>query len=129
MHLPVSWADTERDLSAWRGNHLQEAALAGIYALEAAVRATKNPAILDTWRRLQTSDHFYYLSTKYWSDGDVHKYFSPYESPYEAFRRYAHALEGLKATLEKVASGTCKVVSKKRKTPTKHRYSISKTDH
>lgn len=105
VHHPMSWADTERDLSAWRGNHLQEAALAGIYALESAVRKTKSPKLLETWRRLQTSDHFYYLSTKYWSDGDVHKYFSPYESPYEAFRRYAHALEDLKQTLTKAGSG------------------------
>jgi alpha-amylase len=95
-HAPVSWADTERDLSAWRGNHLQEAALAGIYALEHAVKKLKDPQILDLWRRLQTSDHFYYLCTKYWSDGDVHKYFSPYESPYEAYRRFSHALEGLR---------------------------------
>ncbi len=101
VHMPMSWADIERDLSAWRGNHLQEAALTGIYALEKAVRATKSPALLDLWRKLQTSDHFYYLSTKYWSDGDVHKYFSPYESPYEAYRRYSHALEGLRMQLQK----------------------------
>jgi alpha-amylase len=100
VHAPVSWADTERDLSAWRGNNLQEAAFAGIYALEAAVRAVKDPEILNTWRKLQTSDHFYYLCTKYWNDGDVHKYFSPYESPYEAYRRFSHALEGLKIVLE-----------------------------
>ena len=104
-HAPVSWADTERDLSAWRGNHLQEAALAGIYALEDAVKKQKNPVLLDIWRKLQTSDHFYYLCTKYWADGDVHKYFSPYESPYEAYRRFSHALEDLKITIEKVARG------------------------
>ncbi len=99
-HAPVSWADTERDLSAWRGNHLQEAALAGIYALEHAVKKLKDPGLLDIWRKLQTSDHFYYLCTKYWSDGDVHKYFSPYESPYEAYRRYSHALCDLKLRIE-----------------------------
>jgi len=102
-HAVVSWADTERDLSAWRSNHLQEAALVGIYSLEHAVRAAEDPALLDIWRKLQTSDHFYYLSTKYWNDGDVHKYFSPYESPYEAYRRYSHALEDLRCTLEKLA--------------------------
>ncbi len=100
-HTPVSWADTERDLSAWRGNHLQEAALAGIYKLEHAVKKLKNPVLLDIWRKLQTSDHFYYLCTKYWADGDVHKYFSPYESPYEAYRRYSHVLEDLKLMLQK----------------------------
>ncbi len=104
-HAPVSWADTERDLSAWRGNHLQEAALAGIYALEETVKALKNAELLDMWRKLQTSDHFYYLCTKYWSDGDVHKYFSPYESPYEAYRRYSHALEGFKSIVEKASGG------------------------
>lgn len=98
-HTHVSWADSERDLSAWRGNNLQEAAFAGIYALEAAVKKFKDPALLDQWRKLQTSDHFYYLCTKYWSDGDVHKYFSPYESPYEAYRRYSHAVEGMRMHL------------------------------
>lgn len=100
-HAPVSWADIERDLSAWRGNHLQEAALSGIYALEHAVKALGDPVLLDIWRKLQTSDHFYYLCTKYWADGDVHKYFSPYESPYEAYRRYSHALEDLRLRIER----------------------------
>lgn len=100
VHTYVSWADIERDLSAWRGNHLQEASFRSVYALERAIKASGNPALLDTWRKLQTSDHFYYLCTKYWSDGDVHKYFSPYESPYEAYRRYSHALEDLRVTLE-----------------------------
>lgn len=120
-HAPVSWADTERDLSAWRGNHLQEAAFAGIYALEHAVKKLKDPVLLDIWRKLQTSDHFYYLCTKYWADGDVHKYFSPYESPYEAYRRFSHALEDLKLTLEKwkVKSGKRKVT----KTNTDHKHS------
>lgn len=98
-HAPVSWADSERDLSAWCGNHLQDAAFAGIYGLEQAVKKRKDPELLDLWRKLQTSDHFYYLCTKYWSDGDVHKYFSPYESPYEAYRRYSHAIEGLRTFL------------------------------
>lgn len=110
-HAPVSWADTERDLSAWRGNHLQEAALSGIYALEHAVKKLKDPVLLDIWRKLQTSDHFYYLCTKYWADGDVHKYFSPYESPYEAYRRFSHALEDLRLLL---VSKTKPKISRKR---------------
>ena len=100
-HSFVSWADIERDLSAWRGNRIQEAAFAGIYALEAPVKESGDAALLDTWRRLQTSDHFYYMCTKYWNDGDVHKYFSPYDSPYEAYRRYSHALCDLRSKLEK----------------------------
>lgn len=81
----VSWADSERDVSAWRGNGMQERALQRIYALGEMVRQRANPRLTDTWRRLQTSDHFYYMCTKWFADGDVHAYFSPYESPYEAF--------------------------------------------
>ncbi|MBM3227787.1 alpha-amylase [Candidatus Peribacteria bacterium] len=100
-HHLISWADTERDLSAWRSNYLQEAALTGIYALEPAVKTIGDPVLLDIWRKLQTSDHFYYLCTKYWNDGDVHKYFSPYESPFEAYRRFSHALADLKLIIER----------------------------
>ena len=100
-HTHVSWADIERDLSAWRGNRIQEAAFAGIYGLEEAIKGAQNEALLDVWRKLQTSDHFYYMCTKYWNDGDVHKYFSPYDSPYEAYRRYSHALCDLNTKLAK----------------------------
>lgn len=99
VHSPVSWADTERDLTAWLGNGIQQGAFAALFALEAEVKASKNPTLLETWRRLQTSDHLYYMSTKFWNDGDVHKYFSPYDSPYEAYRRFSHALCDLKARL------------------------------
>lgn len=103
VHEPISWADSERDLSAWRGNHIQEAAFAGLYELDAAVQNTKDPAILETWRKLQTSDHLYYMCTKFWADGDVHKYFSPYDSPYEAYRRFSHALEHLRTHLPAIS--------------------------
>ncbi|HLC66235.1 MAG TPA: glycoside hydrolase family 57 protein, partial [Candidatus Nanoarchaeia archaeon] len=76
----LSWADLERDVSAWTGNKMQQAALQELYALEPQVRALNDPHLLDLWRKLQTSDHFYYMSTKYFSDGDVHKYFNPYDS-------------------------------------------------
>ena len=99
-HCPVSWADIERDLSAWSGNPIQDAALQAIYELEHAVKQTGDPQLLETWRRLQTSDHFYYMCTKYWNDGDVHKYFSPYDSPYEAYRRFSHALHDLRIRLK-----------------------------
>jgi alpha-amylase len=92
-------------LSAWLGNTIQHAAMDAIYALEAGVKASGDAALLDTWRRLQTSDHFYYMCTKYWSDGDVHKYFSPYDSPYEAYRRYSHALEDLRMKLRDRETG------------------------
>ncbi|MFH0851897.1 MAG: alpha-amylase, partial [Candidatus Peregrinibacteria bacterium] len=72
-HSVISWADTERDLSAWQGNQIQTAALKAIHDLGPLVKATGNPDLIRTWRKLQTSDHFYYMCTKYWNDGDVHK--------------------------------------------------------
>jgi alpha-amylase len=88
----VSWADQERDLTAWLGNGMQRSALRGLYELRDAVRASGDPALLSDWRRLTTSDHFYYMCTKFFADGDVHKYFSPYESPYEAYIAFSNAL-------------------------------------
>jgi alpha-amylase len=105
VHTTISWADTERDLSAWRGNAIQNASLDAIYKLEAAVKKTKDADLLETWRKLQTSDHVYYMCTKYWADGDVHKYFSPYDSPYEAYRRYSHALADLRVRLAAYKTG------------------------
>jgi alpha-amylase len=99
VHTAISWADTERDLSAWLGNTIQNASMDAIFALEKAVKKTGDAELLETWRKLLTSDHFYYMCTKYWADGDVHKYFSPYESPYEAYRRFSHALCDLKSRL------------------------------
>jgi len=91
----VSWADVERDLTAWRGNDMQNRALSRIYALKDRVMRRNNPALLALWRKLQTSDHFYYMCTKWFADGDVHAYFSPYESPYEAFINYMNAVSDL----------------------------------
>ncbi|MCC6932496.1 MAG: glycoside hydrolase family 57 protein [Deltaproteobacteria bacterium] len=88
----VSWADLDRDLSAWQGNRMQNKALDNIYALGQHIKATQNDHLLDVWRKLQTSDHFYYMSTKSLSDGAVHAYFSPYESPYDAFIYYMNLL-------------------------------------
>ncbi|HTM44225.1 MAG TPA: glycoside hydrolase family 57 protein [Polyangiaceae bacterium] len=89
----VSWADSERDVSAWRGNNMQQLALERLYALSDAVRRRDDPYLSDAWRRLQTSDHFYYMCTKWFADGDVHAYFSPYESPYEAFINAMNVIE------------------------------------
>jgi len=97
----VSWADMERDLSAWRGNHLQDDALEAVFALEERVMATSNPDLISTWRSLQTSDHFYYMCTKWFSDGDVHKYFNPYNSPYDAYINYQNVLADFESTLKK----------------------------
>lgn len=95
----ISWADTERDISAWLGNSMQANALHDVYELADAVLATGEPALIDDWRRLQTSDHFYYMCTKWFSDGDVHKYFNPYESPYDAYINYMNILENVRARI------------------------------
>ena len=92
----ISWADEERDLSAWRSNALQTDALEKVYALEKDVLNTQNEGIIDDWRKLQTSDHFYYMCTKYFADGDVHKYFNPYETPHDAFIAFMNALNDMK---------------------------------
>lgn len=106
MHHPVSWADTERDLSAWFGNELQDAAAKSLFdiehslrKLESYVEKSKYEDLLKTWRKLQTSDHFYYMCTKYWNDGDVHKYFSPFESPYDAYISYMNILSDFRSKL------------------------------
>lgn len=95
----ISWADIERDLSAWRSNDMQHEALKKIYGLEKRVMRTKNEVLIDDWRKLQTSDHFYYMCTKWFADGDVHKYFNPYNSPYEAFINYMNVLQDLELRL------------------------------
>ncbi|MDP2648643.1 MAG: glycoside hydrolase family 57 protein [bacterium] len=92
----LTWADTDRDLSAWTGNPMQRAALENIYALENDVLLSNDHKLLEDWRRLQTSDHFYYMCTKWFADGDVHAYFSPYESPYDAYIAYMNALSDLR---------------------------------
>ena len=88
----VSWADQERDLSAWLGNDMQRDSFESLIKLDKTVKALSNSEILKQWRMLQTSDHFYYMSTKKGSDGSVHNYFSPYPSPYEAFINYMNVL-------------------------------------
>jgi alpha-amylase len=98
----ISWADQERDLSAWKSNAMQNDALEKLYKLENQVKASNDPQLLQDWRRLQTSDHFYYMCTKYFQDGDIHKYFSPYNSPYEAFIYFMNTLKDLVLRLEMV---------------------------
>ena len=103
IHDYYSWADMERDLSAWRGNELQEDALKSVYALEKKVKGTNDQDLIKSWRSLLISDHFYYMCTKYFSDGDVHKYFSPYDDPYSAYINYRNVLKDLKERVGCVA--------------------------
>lgn len=95
----VSWADVERDLTAWLGNDMQNDAIEACYKLEEKVKASQDIEILEIWRRLQTSDHFYYMCTKWFSDGDVHKYFNPYGSPYDAYINYMNVLADFEISL------------------------------
>jgi len=96
----ISWADMERDLTAWIGNPMQTDAISVLYGMEKQVRRKKNAGVLDIWRRLQTSDHFYYMCTKWFADGDVHKYFNPYQSPYDAYINYMNILADFDHTLK-----------------------------
>ncbi|MBN1509313.1 MAG: glycoside hydrolase family 57 protein [Sedimentisphaerales bacterium] len=91
----ISWADTERDLSAWLGNPMQSNAIHELYRLERRIKRTNDPQILSDWRKLQTSDHFYYMCTKFFADGDVHKYFNPYDSPYDSYINFMNVLDQL----------------------------------
>lgn len=88
----ISWADSERDLSAWLGNDMQRDAFDSVKKLEKNLEIINDPDLMQTWRHLQTSDHFYYMATKKEDDGGVHAYFSPYCSPYEAFINYMNVL-------------------------------------
>jgi len=97
-HL-ISWADVERDLTAWTANDMQQDALRKLYALEQRIRHSGDARLIEDWRRLQTSDHFYYMCTKWFADGDVHAYFNPYESPYEAFINFANVLKDIELRL------------------------------
>lgn len=96
MPYTVTWADTERDLTAWTGNSMQQEALRYIYSLQDDILRTNDPDLINDWRKLQTSDNFYYMCTKWFADGDVHAYFSPYDSPYDAFLYYLNVVRDLR---------------------------------
>lgn len=102
MPSTVTWADTERDLTAWVGNNMQQEAIKALYELGDRIVASGDKQLIDDWRRLQTSDHFYYMCTKWFNDGDVHAYFSPYKSPYDAFINYMNAYHDLHWRTQKV---------------------------
>ncbi len=95
----ITWADSERDLSAWLGNKMQQGAIDALYSLEKQILRLGDSDIISDWRKLQTSDHFYYMCTKWWNDGDVHAYFSPYESPYIAYMNFMNVWHDLKYRL------------------------------
>lgn len=94
-----SWADSEKDISAWAGNEMQKDALQQIYNLKNEIFKTENENLIENWRKLQTSDHFYYMSTKHLSDGEVHSYFSPFRSPYDAYLFYTNIIKDIRLKL------------------------------
>jgi len=110
---PISWADEERDLTAWLGNELQNEAFSKVYALSDAVMSSGNAALIKDWRMLQNSDHFYYMSTKWFSDGDVHKYFNPYDTPYDAFINYMNVLSDFSLRVKSEAKDTAPAPARK----------------
>jgi alpha-amylase len=115
VHEFISWADTERDLSAWRSNAMQWGALEETYKLEKPIKdlvkqangsgdsraITEAGHLLNDWRKLTTSDHFYYMCTKYFADGDVHKYFNPYDSPYDSYINFMNVLDNVRTRVAK----------------------------
>ena len=103
LHCPhvMSWADEERDITAWLGNELQNEAFAKLYGLKEKIAKLKNADFDYVWNFMQTSDHFYYMATKWLSDGDVHSYFNPYDSAYDAFINYMNVLSDFQIEVEK----------------------------
>ena len=104
MPETVTWADTERDLSAWLSNSMQHSAMNTLYAMRDKILATNDQNLIRDWRYMTTSDHPYSMCTKYWNDGDVHAYFSAYASPYESFMYYMNVLRDIEYRLHKTTS-------------------------
>jgi len=95
----ITWADTERDLSAWLGNAMQRQAIEALYRLEDPILALNDWSLIEDWRKLQTSDHFYYMCVKWFNDGDIHAYFSPYETPYDAYINFMNVFHDLRSRM------------------------------
>lgn len=100
MPWTVTWADSERDLTAWLGNSMQHEAMKNLYDLKPEIMATNDKDLIEDWRRLQTSDLVYYMCTKYFNDGDVHAYFSPYDSPFDAFLYYMNVMRDIRMRID-----------------------------
>lgn len=99
-----SWADKERDLSAWMGNTMQQEAIAKVHRLESEILAANDPELTDIWAKMQTSDHFYWMSTKGGTDGNIHTYFTPYPSPYDAYIYFMNVLADLQIRLRRTSA-------------------------
>lgn len=110
-----SWADVDRDLTAWLGNDMQRNAFESVKALEEEIKDSKDKELLQLWRKLQTSDHFYYMCTKWFADGDIHKYFNDYETPYDAFTNFMNILTDFKQRFKEQQAAPRQVVKKRKK--------------
>ncbi len=121
LHVPypISWADEERDITAWLGNEMQNEAFNKLFDLEPLVAKCSDADILNDWNRLQTSDHFYYMSTKWFSEGVVKTRISPYNSPYDAFINYMNVLVDFEIRVKKICSKPKSRSSANRPTNTK----------
>ncbi|HLF55101.1 MAG TPA: glycoside hydrolase family 57 protein [Candidatus Nanoarchaeia archaeon] len=97
----ISWADMERDVSAWLGNKMQQSAAKHLYELRQEILASKDNELIESWRKMTTGDHFYYMCTKWFNDGDVHKYFNAYETPYEAYITFMNILQDVRLKIKK----------------------------
>ena len=97
---PISWADEERDITAWLGNELQSEAFQKLYAMTEKLSIVNDPELWEDFGHLQESDHLYYMCTKFFSDGEVHKYFNPYDTPYEAFINYMNVISDFQIRLD-----------------------------
>ena len=96
----ISWADEEKDLTAWLGNELQSEAFKKVYAMTEKLAIVNDPELYNDFGHLQESDHFYYMCTKFFSDGEVHRYFNPYDTPYEAFINYMNVISDFQIRLD-----------------------------
>jgi alpha-amylase len=130
---PISWADEERDLTAWLGNELQEEAFNRLYDLADKLEKVNDPVLEKDWNYLQVSDHFYYMCTKFFSDGAVHSYFNPYDTPYDAFINYMNILSDFtlrvnaavpKTSVEKEIANLTSILSEKEKVIEKYEHEL-----
>ncbi|MDP4266612.1 MAG: FliG C-terminal domain-containing protein [Bacteroidota bacterium] len=132
VNYPISWADEERDLTAWLGNELQDEAFSELYSLREKVYKCNDEDLNRDWRYLQTSDHFYYMCTKWFSDGDVHKYFNPYNSPYEAFINFMNIISDFQIRIDEKYQQVIKqnesIENQKSQKTTRVKKAVSKTN-
>jgi len=116
---PISWADEERDLTAWLGNDLQDDAFNALYSMKQMMDDCKDAQLQKDWLYLQTSDNFYYMCTKFFSDGDVHMYFNHYPTPYEAYINYMNVISDFRIRLTHSSLLAKPAILKKEKAPAK----------